>query len=50
MKIAGDELAKKRKASIKAAKSRKAGGKALANRAKVRTKKAMNFRKAAGLS
>ena len=49
VKIAGDELAKKRKASIKATMSRKAGGKALAARAAVRTKKAMNFRKAAGL-
>lgn len=50
VKIGGDELAKKRKASIKATRTRKAGGKALAARAAVRTKKAMNFRKAAGLS
>ena len=50
VKIGGDQLAKQRKASVKAVMSRKAGGKALAARAALRTKKAMNFRKAAGLS
>lgn len=49
VKIAGEELAKRRKASVKAVVSRKAGGAALKARAAVRTKKAMNFRKAMGL-
>ena len=49
VKIGGDELAAKRKATIKALISRKAGGAALKNRANIRTKKAMKFRKAMGL-
>ena len=49
VKIAGDELAVRRKASVKALVSRKAGGNALKARAAVKTKKAMNFRKAMGL-
>jgi hypothetical protein len=49
VKIAGDELAVRRKASVKALISRKAGGNALKARAAVKTKKAMNFRKAMGL-
>lgn len=49
VKIAGDELAKRRKASVRAVVSRKAGGAALKTRAAIRTKKAMNFRKAMGL-
>lgn len=49
VKIAGDELATRRKASIKALVSRKAGGAALKNRAAIRTKKAMKFRSALGL-
>lgn len=49
VKIAGDELATRRKASIKALVSRKAGGAALKNRAALRTKKAMKFRSALGL-
>lgn len=49
VKIGGDELASKRKATIKALISRKAGGAALKNRANIRSKKAMKFRKAMGL-
>ena len=49
VKIGGDELATRRKASIKALVSRKAGGAALKNRAAIRTKKAMKFRSALGL-
>lgn len=49
MKIGGDELAKRRKASVRAVVSRKAGGAALQNRANIRTKKAMKFRSAMGL-
>lgn len=49
VKIAGEELASRRKANIKALVSRKAGGAALKNRAAIRTKKAMKFRNAMGL-
>lgn len=49
VKIAGDELAVRRKANIKALVSRKAGGAALKNRAQIKTKKAMKFRSAMGL-
>lgn len=49
MKIAGGELAVRRKANIKALVSRKAGGAALKNRAQIKTKKAMKFRAAMGL-
>lgn len=49
VKIAGNELAVRRKANIKALVSRKAGGAALKNRAQIKTKKAMKFRAAMGL-
>ena len=48
-KIGGEALAKHRKASIRALVTRKAGGASLKKRAALRTKKAMNFRKAMGL-
>jgi len=49
VKIGGAEIAKKRKANIRALVTRKAGGAALKKRAKLRTKKAMKFRAAMGL-
>lgn len=49
VKIAGAELATRRKASIHAVASRKAGGQSLKNRVAVKTKKAMHFRKSMGI-
>lgn len=49
IKIAGAELATRRKASIHAVASRKAGGQSLKNRVAVKTKKAMHFRKSMGI-